>query len=61
MGTIFIVIMWVFIFIGYLFMCLSGRENISKTHSEINEAFGKICYVIGVLCGVAGCVISLLL
>lgn len=61
MGTIFIVIMWAFIFFGYLCMGLSGRENISKTHSEIDETLGKICYVVGVLCGVAGCVISLLL
>ena len=61
MATIFIVIMWVFIFIGYICMALSGRESISETHSEIDETLGKICYIIGVLCGVVGCVIVLLL
>lgn len=60
MGTIFIVIMWVFIILGYVCMNLSVRENISETHSEVDEMLGKILYVIGVLFGVAGCVISLL-
>lgn len=60
MGTIFIVIMWVFIILGYVCMNLSVRENISEAHSEADEMLGKILYVIGVLFGVAGCVISLL-
>ena len=60
MGTIFIVIMWVFIILGYVCMNLSVRENISEAHSEVDEMLGKILYVIGVLFGVAGCVISLL-
>lgn len=56
-GSFFILVMWVFILLGMVSMNLSSRDHISETRSNIDEGLGKFFYVVGIICGIIGCII----
>lgn len=56
-GSFFMLVMWVFILLGMVSMNLSAREHISETRSNIDEGLGKFFYVVGIICGIIGCII----